>query len=528
MRYRALMVGILILLSAMLSGCISDPEKKKELEFTEVTLDTSSSDHELFEGRVRLEFQTIDHAKDMKLNCAIMNDPPADPGLVKGTTFVIEPLDKVEFYAMITISYDPAYLPEDVDEEELTIGKVLADSFWAGVPTSTVDTENKTVSAAITQFSSFGILHPSGPRIGPVHSRIAPGRDFRMRCYAEPISGGTLVYEWNTTGRVGHFSRHMAPGRYNTYYTDPDAKGSDIITLEVFEEVGGKRTSLGLTKALVEVGYTDLMINPSFTQIMHDTNTTISVGFSPPMDDTMCLKIRWSSTGYNGKMTDGMISPSNAFESRMRQVVYMAGTRGGIKDKISARVSVDMGTGMGGSRGDLKETAFIIEEVEGEVFVIDIAPSGSIPHREYWDHPFGKVELSTLFPVPGGDIGVVVTWEGSSPEDEMFLYCAWAVDAKGSFKEGPMQRSSPKVGGVHNGGPDEIFCNFGGATVIISPDQKAVTFVLDSNITRSQLIHTSQAIGGGNSYKGPAVILWGNGWASGRLFEIDASGVSFT
>jgi len=513
----------IVLVLPTLAGCLDDGDQDDEgIEGGEkVTVSSDGGSYVLAGGKAVLSIPEVDGP--FEIVSSILMEPPSDPGLLEGSAVVIEPDREINRTCTLTLAYDPSTVPDDVDESELVIGKVI-DDFWAGIRGSTVDRTNHTVTVAVTHFSSFGIMAPKGPRIGPVHSRVLPGQSVRLRVYQEPLSGGTLEYEWTCTDKVGGFNKFNPLGKYVTYQSEQDREGEEKLSVEVFEKVGGERKSLGIAYALIEVRYTTLMITPYHTQILHDTNTTFIAFFAPELDDTVSLKIQWWNTGKNGILSDGALTPGNYLETSIRTLTYMAGPRGGYWDKIDIQVNIDMGSGMGG----FKENALTLGSAKANIYVFDINPSGSIPHRENWGNTLGNVTISTYHPKPGELVSVTVTWEGG-PDDKMGLFCAGAVAVSGSFDNGPVDLTHPSLGGSNKGGPDVLDCTHGGLSVVISGLKKSVVFEIDSNISRSELIHTwTPNQYGGTTFHGPAVILWTGGtfaWGSGRMFEIDASGV---
>ncbi len=503
----------------LLSGCLDEGENGVvKTDRTEVG--SSGGTYTLLDGQVVLEVPPVDTGFSLESGQA--KDVPSDPGLLDGSAVILEPDRDLNTTCKLTMRYDSSKLPDGVDEKELVIGKVVGD-LWAGIRTSRVDVLNHTVSVAVTKFSTFGIMFPKGPRIGPVHSRVLPGQSVKMRVYQEPLSGGTLEYEWTCTDKVGGFNKYNKPGRYATYQSEQDKEGEEKVSVEVFEKVGDRRIPLGTAHALIEVRNTVMMLTPALTMMDHDKNMTYTAFFVPELDDTISLRIQWWNTGKNGILTDGLSKPNNYLETPVRSVFYMAGHRGGYWDKIEAQVNIDMGSGMGG----FKENALQLGYCKADVYVFDIIPKGIIPHRDYWGASRGNVSLSTYLPKPGEKVAVTVTWDG--PEEEMVLFCARAVSVSGSYSSGPHSHNHPSLGGMHKGGPDVLDCTDGGISVMITKEMKSVVFEIDRNITRSELIHTwSPNEWGGTTYYGCAVILWTGGtyaWGSGRLFEIDASGI---
>ncbi|UCB42445.1 MAG: hypothetical protein JSV77_08270 [Dehalococcoidales bacterium] len=104
-------------------------------------------------------------------------DPPTDNSVI-GLVYDFDP-DGATFDPpiTITITYDPATLPEGVEEENLTIAMWDEDTgTWTKLP-STVDTENKTVSAQIDHFTGFAILAAHAPAAFEVSKlSITPGQ----------------------------------------------------------------------------------------------------------------------------------------------------------------------------------------------------------------------------------------------------------------------------------------------------------------------------------------------------------------
>ncbi len=84
--------------------------------------------------------------------------PPSDPTVVPGTVFDLQP-DGITFAAPValTLTYDPAQLPADADEQNLALGHLI-DGVWTVVTGSIVNTTAHTVSGPIPGFSLWAII----------------------------------------------------------------------------------------------------------------------------------------------------------------------------------------------------------------------------------------------------------------------------------------------------------------------------------------------------------------------------------
>jgi len=137
--------------------------------------------------------------------------PPADSVVIEAYAFGP---DNTTFSpaASITITYNPASLPADVQESNLYLA-LLENANWAEVP-STVDTQAKTVTAQISHFSTYALLGrvtaapespaspaasetPAAPATTPATTPAAAGSEapsgMSIPVLAIIIAGGLLV-----------------------------------------------------------------------------------------------------------------------------------------------------------------------------------------------------------------------------------------------------------------------------------------------------------------------------------------------
>jgi Tol biopolymer transport system component len=83
-----------------------------------------------------------------------------DSRLIAGSTYQFGP-DGTTFRAPVTLrlAYDPALLPAGVSEQHLhVVTRDAQGGEWTEVPGSTVDVATKTVTAAVTHFSEYGLM----------------------------------------------------------------------------------------------------------------------------------------------------------------------------------------------------------------------------------------------------------------------------------------------------------------------------------------------------------------------------------
>jgi hypothetical protein len=87
--------------------------------------------------------------------------PPPEDGSIIGIPYNFRP-DLATFIppVRITFKYDPASIPEGINEEELSLAYYDTDrEEWVGLDNITIDVEAHTISGDISHFTGFGIIH---------------------------------------------------------------------------------------------------------------------------------------------------------------------------------------------------------------------------------------------------------------------------------------------------------------------------------------------------------------------------------
>lgn len=82
---------------------------------------------------------------------------PSNERLLAGTAFDFGPSTVFSSNAQLTIKYNPSRLPAGALESRLVLYKAVGGA-WVAVPGSVVNTTNRSVSAPISSFSTYGIL----------------------------------------------------------------------------------------------------------------------------------------------------------------------------------------------------------------------------------------------------------------------------------------------------------------------------------------------------------------------------------
>lgn len=85
---------------------------------------------------------------------------PASARLIDGTTYEFSPSGPLAQPVQVTLRYDPAKLPSGALQSKLVLYKAV-NGAWVAVPNSSVDTVAYTVTAALSSFSTYGLLADS-------------------------------------------------------------------------------------------------------------------------------------------------------------------------------------------------------------------------------------------------------------------------------------------------------------------------------------------------------------------------------
>ena len=109
------------------------------------------------DGRVTIEVPPGAVSADTTVTIRAAADDPADALLVPGSAYELGP-DGITFAVPVTltIAYDAARIPAEVQEGDLRIAKRVAPS-WSEVAGSTVDTAAHAARAELTGFSTYGV-----------------------------------------------------------------------------------------------------------------------------------------------------------------------------------------------------------------------------------------------------------------------------------------------------------------------------------------------------------------------------------
>ena len=109
-----------------------------------------------FNGAVSLDFPPGAVASDTTISISQESSPRREPEALGGTLYELQPSMTFAQPVRLTLRFDAAQIPADVDVQTLRIGKSTDDG-WTSFD-STVDAAASTVSTDLTSFSSYGIL----------------------------------------------------------------------------------------------------------------------------------------------------------------------------------------------------------------------------------------------------------------------------------------------------------------------------------------------------------------------------------
>ena len=156
-----------LLLLALLIGCGGDDPATPPDTSNDLVIGAAGGTLVAADGDVTLVFPAGAVSTETTVVVTAASSHPADDGFVPGTCFEFGP-DGAVFSepVSLTIAYDAADLPMDVDAATLGLCKVVGDA-WSPIAGSTVDTAAGAVTAAISGFSRYGLVGvPAG---GEVH-----------------------------------------------------------------------------------------------------------------------------------------------------------------------------------------------------------------------------------------------------------------------------------------------------------------------------------------------------------------------
>ncbi len=116
------------------------------------------------DGAATLEFPAGSLATETQIAIYAQSTYPADARLVPRTIHELAPDGTTFTGATLSIRYDRGSLPAGTDESTLALARVV-DGAWTVVPGSVVDQDAQTVSAAISGFSTWGIIIDAPPQV---------------------------------------------------------------------------------------------------------------------------------------------------------------------------------------------------------------------------------------------------------------------------------------------------------------------------------------------------------------------------
>ncbi|MGD9115930.1 MAG: hypothetical protein PVJ61_01930 [Dehalococcoidia bacterium] len=173
-----------------------NPTEARVTSETEITALFFPSEVASADGGLRLEFAEGTAVQDaygqplLGLDVAAVGAPPPPPpaSYVIGLPYELGPYGTSFGQPVaLSLSYDPALLPERVPEEELNVGyydEELAE--WQLLP-SAVDADTNTVTASIEHLSIFGVISPEPP---PLPADFSAGG---LTIYPDEVEIGELV-----------------------------------------------------------------------------------------------------------------------------------------------------------------------------------------------------------------------------------------------------------------------------------------------------------------------------------------------
>jgi outer membrane lipoprotein-sorting protein len=159
------------------------------------------------------------------------------PGYLSGTTYTFEPEGTVfNQPVQLTIKYDPVNIPINLPETMLYLAK-LTNNSWQPIEGSKVDTTNKTVTASIAGFSTYGLVG-SDMTVTFESPTCFPGTEVTITPNIQNAPPGyKLQYKWSTDGKYGDLigtpDEKTGSINYKAKVNAPD-RSTEKITLEIF------------------------------------------------------------------------------------------------------------------------------------------------------------------------------------------------------------------------------------------------------------------------------------------------------
>ncbi len=189
------------------------------------------------DGAATLQFPAGSLAEETNIAIYPQAVYPADARLVPGTIYELAPDGTAFTEATLSIRYDRGSLPAGTDESTLALARVV-DGAWALVPGSVVDDQTQTVSAAITGFSTWGIIIDAPPQVqvvsfideeGDIWSVSSDGTGLRRQIDFSSEEDEVRGFDWRFDGQ------RVAYGTWGGVWTcDPDGAGAAQVS-----ELGG-------------------------------------------------------------------------------------------------------------------------------------------------------------------------------------------------------------------------------------------------------------------------------------------------
>ncbi len=154
-----LMITLTLVATTSFSGCVSDEANNADTNILKTFIVTEGEQSSWSIGNGALQMDFPKNAVEGEIAITVKTVPEEDDseGYVPNTLYAFEP-DGTQFNQMVNLSirYNPDDLPNGVDEENLSIGK-LVDGKWYLINGS-VDTDNRMVWAHIWSFSEYGTI----------------------------------------------------------------------------------------------------------------------------------------------------------------------------------------------------------------------------------------------------------------------------------------------------------------------------------------------------------------------------------
>jgi len=263
--------------------------------------------------------------------------------------------------------------------------------------------------------SPAGVSEPATIHIEPGTSEIGyyTSQTLDLIVDTPPIGlpeDGVHLYEWSCAGTCGTlinpYNEADSSNTFRTasaqvrYVADRAVEGTELITCDMYVQVGTSDILVGDTDAEVEVFHIDYEVTlPDSLFICPNDDYTFSPAFEPVLDPDIDLNYNWSCGGSAGTLEgpDGM---TNTWSSPLPDANYNAGPGG--TDTVELIVSYDNGTTFvpldtASVHIEVDEPVVYYGETIGEVW-FDPSETG---HR-YWVYVyFDKVPGFTRYHVDG-------------------------------------------------------------------------------------------------------------------------------